>query len=383
MLTAATSLVACGSKDEQTGTAAGAAPKKAPEVRATRVEVAAIHATRSTNQFVRPGEVKGAREAQLASALGGFVERVVVKTGAKVKANTPIAYVDTRTHAAQTRLTKVEVDEAERELARLEKLGKVVASARADTARSRVARAKAQHALSITRQSRAVIRAPFAGVIVDLDVEQGEVVAPGAPVARLLQLDPIHISVSIADRDVAALEVGAKARVNTAGTAGSVEGVIERIEPAADLKTRTFLVEVAVDNAERRLLPGMIAQVGFSSERAGDALFIPQDFVVTKLDGNGVFIVDGTIARWRPLELGGISGTDVEVAKGLVTGERIVVLGHRDLNDGDPLIVAREGRCCEAGRVVYERPSKPAPAKPSEKPDTSSAKPSEKSEGGE
>lgn len=350
---------ACGSDEApSSGTAAGSAAKKAPAVRATRVEVAALGATRSTNRIVRPGEVKGAREAQLASALGGFVERVVVETGAQVKKNAPIAYVDTRTHGAQVRLTKVELDEAERELGRLERLGKAVASARVDAARSRVARAKAQHALSLTRQSRAVIRAPFAGAVVDLDVEKGEVVAPGAPVARLIQLDPIHVSVSVTDRDVAALQAGGEARISTSATADPAIGTIERIEPAADLQTRTFLIEVAVPNPDKRLLPGMIAQVAFPTERAGEALFIPQDFIVTKLEGNGVFVVDGKVARWRPLELGGIVGTDVEIVKGLAPGERIVVLGHRALNDGDPLIVSREGRCCEGGRVVYD--SKPA-----------------------
>lgn len=336
-----------------TGTPAGSVEKKAPEVRATRIEVAELQTTRSTRRFVRPGEVVGAREAKLASALGGFVERVLVETGARVEKNGPIAYIDTRTHRAQVRLTRVELDEAKRELERLEKLGKAVPSARVDAARSRLARAEAQHQLSLTRSSQAVIKAPFSGVVVDLELEQGEVVAPGAPIARLIQLDPIHVSVSVTDRDVGSLAIGGEARVSTSATADPQAGEIVRIEPAADLQTRTFLVEVAVPNAERRLLPGMIAQVEFRTERAGEALFLPQEFLVTRLDGNGVFVADGKVARWRPVELGAIAGTDVEIARGLEAGERIVVLGHRALNDGDPIIVARAGRCCEGGRVVF------------------------------
>jgi RND family efflux transporter MFP subunit len=229
--------------------------------------------------------------------------------------------------------------------------------------------------MSVTRQSRAVIRAPFAGVIVDLDVEQGEVAAPGAPIARLLQLDPIQVSVSVTDRDVAALEVGDKAQINTTTTADPVTGTIARIEPSADLQTRTFLVEVEVANEKRRLLPGMIAQVGFRSERSGEALFLPQDFIVTRLDGNGVFVVDGGKARWRPLELGGVSGTEVEVASGLEPGERIVTLGHRGLNDGDPLIISREGRCCVDGRVVFETGTKKEKPEPEAEAKAKTAKP--------
>lgn len=377
LLFIALALVAsCKSSEEpSSGVAAGAAPKSAPEARATRVEVATVTSTRTTSEFVRPGEIDGAREASLASALGGFVERVSVETGQDVAKNAPIAHVDTRTHAAQVRLTKVELDEARRELTRLESLGKAVASARVDTARSRLARAEAQHALSLTRQSRAVIRAPFAGAVVGLEVEKGEVVSPGAPVARLIQLDPIHVSVSVTDRDVAALEVGDKAQINTTTTADPVTGTIARIEPSADLQTRTFLVEVEVANEKRRLLPGMIAQVGFRSERSGEALFLPQDFIVTRLDGNGVFVVDGGKARWRPLELGGVSGTEVEVASGLEPGERIVTLGHRGLNDGDPLIISREGRCCVDGRVVFETGTKKEKPEPEAEAKAKTAKP--------
>ncbi|HUH05111.1 MAG TPA: efflux RND transporter periplasmic adaptor subunit, partial [Kofleriaceae bacterium] len=172
-------LAACSDGSEPPeGTAAGAATKHAPSTTATRVEVATMQASQPQLQVVRPGEVKGAREAHLAAALGGFVEAVKVENGATVEQGQPIAYVDSSVHNAQVKLTRIEVDEAKRELARLESLGKSVASARVDAARTRLARAEAQHSLSRTNQSRAAVRAPFAGVIVDLRIEKGEVVAP-------------------------------------------------------------------------------------------------------------------------------------------------------------------------------------------------------------
>ena len=352
-----TPLGGCKSKEPSDGTPAGSSPKGAPSQTGTRVEVAAVTSQKSTTRIIRPGEIAGAREANLGAALGGFVEKVVVTTGKTVRKNAPLIYVDTSTHAAQARLTKVEVEEAQRELARMKGLGKAIASARVDAAVSRVARARAQHSLSITRQSRAVIRAPFAGVVVGLDVERGEVLAPGAPVARLVQLDPLHVKVSVADRDVVALKLGGKANVSTSAVGNQVSGEIARIEPAANLSTRTFTVEVAIPNPDRRLLPGMIAQVEFTSQRNGDAMFIPQDLLITRREGNGVFVVDGKRAKWRPVVLGGIAGTDVEISSGLRSGESIVVLGHRNLSDNDELIITRRGQCCVNGRVIYSAPS--------------------------
>ena len=351
----ACALAGCSSERESSGTAAGAAPKQAASITATRVEVAAIGASQPVLEMVRPGEVEGAREAHLAAALGGFVEAVKVRSGDSVKRGQVIAYVDTSTHNAQAKLTRIEVEDAERELARLQSLGKSVASARVDAARAQLDRAKAQHALSRTRQDRAVIRAPFAGVIVDLSIERGEVVAPGAPIARLIQLDPVHVTVSVADRDIASLQEGSAAKVTAAGSSQPITGTVRRLQPAADLQTRTFMIEVEVDNPASKLLPGMIAQVAFASKGSADAILLPQDLLVTRRDGNGVFLLgkDET-AVWRPLTLGAIIGTEVEVKDGLTVGDKVVSQGQRSLSQGDHLLVTREGHCCTEGRIVYQ-----------------------------
>ena len=131
-------------------------------------------------------------------------------------------------------------------------------------------------------------------------------------------------------------------------------GKVAHIEPAADLKTRSFKVEVEVPNPAGNLRPGMIATVDFKSAVTDKQMIIPQDFLVTKLDANGVFVVDGDdIARWRPLELGAVVTDQVVVEAGLKAGERIVIVGHRGLADGDALLIAREGECCSNGRVVF------------------------------
>lgn len=349
-------LAGCASEQESSGAAAGASPKHQPTITATRVEVATIKRSQPMATMIRPGEVEGAREANLAAALGGFVEAVKVHSGDEVKAGQAIAYVDTSTHNAQARLTKVEVDDAKRELARLERLGKSVASVRVDAARVRVERANAQHALSRTRQNRAVIRAPFAGVIVDLTVERGEVVGPGAPVARLIQLDPAHVTVSVADRDIANLRAGSTAQVTAAGSPEPIAGVVKRLEPAADLRTRTFMVEVEVGNPDRKLLAGMIAEVTFRTHAGAEAILLPQDLLVTRREGNGVYVVgDGDKAEWRPLKLGAVMGTQIEVLAGLKVGQRVVTQGQRSLSPGDLLMVTRAGECCTDGRLTYKQ----------------------------
>jgi membrane fusion protein (multidrug efflux system) len=197
------------------------------------------------------------------------------------------------------------------------------------------------------------VTAPFSGVIGQVAIEAGEVVGPGSPVARLVQLDPIHVTVSVSDRDIGALRIGQRASVTTDAVATVFEGEVVAVDPAADLRTRTFMAEVAVPNPDGVLLPGMIAGVALSAELAGEGTVVPQDWIVTRLDGVGVFIVEDGVARWRAVQTGDVLHDQVSVTSGLDVGDLIVTTGHRTLADGDELIVSREGTCCTGGRVTY------------------------------
>ena len=336
----------------------GAAPREAkatPSRAGMRVETAVIGATDARLQLVRPGEAEASREVGIASAMGGIIERLNVDDGDEVRAGERIAEVDRKLYAAQRSIAAVEHDDAERELERVQGMGGAVASQRIDQATTRLARAEAQLRLSDIQRARTTIEAPFAGVLAEVTAERGGFVPPGGTLARLLQLDPIVVSVSVADRDVGSLSVGGKARVTTSGTPSPVEGTVSFVAPAADLKTRTFRVEVEVDNPETRIRPGMIATVEFEGEGATAALVIPQDFLVTRLEGNGVFVVgDDGAAAWRPLQLGELIRDQVVVTSGLAQGDEVVVVGQRGLVDGDPLIVERCGQCCREGRVEFD-----------------------------
>ena len=355
VLPLAATTTGCGeTQTASAGGAAGQSPKHAPPTTGRRVEVATIASTEATLRLVRPGEVEPVKDSRVASAMGGYVESIHVEVGDIVKKGALLAKVDSSLHSANKALVEVELDDAERELKRLESLGKSIPTSRVDTAKTRVLRAKAQLRVSRIQSARTVVRAPFAGTVAAVGTEKGEVLAPGMLVARIVQMDPAVISVSAADRDVGSLQVGGEALITAAGMPGSAKGTIRRIEPTADSKTRSFTVEVEIPNAEGRLRPGMIASVDFRRTVSKDTIVIPQYFLVTRLEDNGVFVVGAdNVARWRPLQLGQVVRDQVMVESGLKPGERVVVLGQRSLADGDALIVAREGRCCSEGRVIF------------------------------
>ena len=329
------------------------APSDVPELDSRmRVEVAVLGETTASLELSLTGEVEASRDARLASALGGYVERVNVADGDTVRSGQLIVAIDAEIYAAQRDQAAAQLDLATSELARLEKLGDLATPSQLHQARTQVALAEASQRQSDAQLRRARVTAPFSGVVAGLEVERGEVASPGAPLARVVTLDPITVSVAVSDRDIVSIRPGTQVQVTTSARGELFQGEITHVAPAADPRTRAFEVEARVANPDHLLLPGMIARVGVSSEIAA-GLVIPQEWIITRFDERGVFLARDGQAVWQPVELGEVVRDQVFVNRGLDDGARIIITGHRSLLDGDPILVAREGTCCTRGRVAF------------------------------
>lgn len=325
-----------------------------PQAPGVRVETALVGRSEARLNLSLPGEVIGSRDAVLASALGGYVEAVLVESGDEVRRGQALARINTRVYAAQRDQARAQLQKAADQVDRLEKLGDLGAEAQLSAARLDLAAARAGMDLAEAQLSRSVIAAPFAGRVGQIDLEVGEVINPSAPVARLLTLDPAVVTVSISDKDIGAVQAGMEVMVTADARGTPMRGVLTHVDPAADLRTRTFVAEVEVPNPNNRLLPGMIASVTIDQPFADDALVIPQDFLVTRMDGVGVFKVGPEDrAVWSPVVPSLVVRDQVIVESGIAVDDNLVISGHRGLQDGDELIVARTGRCCTKGRVVW------------------------------
>jgi len=320
---------------------------------ATRVEVASITEGSASVDITLPGEVMGGRDAVLASGLGGIVERVRVSEGDEVVEGQVLIQVDSEAYAAQRDQVDAQLTLAESDLERLRSLGDLATAQQIEQAETQVAVLRAQKRAANSQLRQANVRAPFSGTVGQLDLEPGEFAAPGSPLIRVVQLDPVVIELSLADRDRSAISVGDTVTVRSSGIGGLRTGVVSHIGPAADLRTRSFPVEVSVDNPDGALLPGMIASVQVRSTVGNNAVVIPQDWVVTTLDGQGVFVDVDNVAQWRDVTLGAVVRDQVIVLDGLATNDRLIMNGHRELADGDELLVVREGMCCDNGRAKF------------------------------
>ncbi|MEL6346245.1 MAG: efflux RND transporter periplasmic adaptor subunit [Myxococcota bacterium] len=326
-----------------------------PEAPGTRVEVARIQPSQAFMELSLPGEIEGANDALLASAAGGFIEAVLVEEGQAVKKGQSLMRVNTSVYAAQLEQAEAQAEQAARDLQRTEALGDLASEAQLDGLRTQARVAASQARLARINLSRSVLKAPFSGVVSSVGSVKGEIANPSAPLVRVIQLDPVNVSIGVSDRDVVGLSQGLKASVSTESTAAVFDGTVTHIDPAADLSTRLFTVEVEVANPERALLPGMIAEVKITQSLADGAVVMPQDWLVTRRDGVGVYIDDNGVARWRDVTAGAVVSDQIVIREGLSVNDRVIINGHRSLADGDKLILTREGVCCENGRASFAK----------------------------
>lgn len=237
-----------------------------------------------------------------------------------------------------------------------------LASARASVAEAEAGIAQAQGQLAAARGGLAAgqagvesarsqlantrITAPFSGVVEARLMEPGELASPGQPVVRLVGGGGLRVEAGVPERYAGEIEVGTQVTVNpTAYTAEARGGRVVFVGAAINPESRTFPIEVTVDNSDGALRTDMVVQMSVTRSVITDALVLPQDAVVRDERGTSVFVVAETdsasVARRRSVELGASSGGRVVVASGLESGDRVVVSGQGELADGDPVRVER------------------------------------------
>ena len=210
-----------------------------------------------------------------------------------------------------------------------------------------------QSARALTSEAQIALRdtsliAPFDGDIVKKSVEMGAFVGPGVPAFAVAKTDIVKIIVGVPDTVVRSIKVGRAVDVAIdAFPTRTFHARISRMSSAADTVTRNFEVEVAIPNRDHLLKVGMVGSLQLSNAEVGSrtsTLLVPLSAVVQAKDGKyGVFLVSdssaGEVARLRSVEIGAVSGAEINVVNGLKAGDRIITTGANLLKDGQPVEV--------------------------------------------
>jgi len=244
-----------------------------------------------------------------------------------------------------------------------------VAEANADVAKARFAKTR--------------IVAPFDGEIGARLVSVGTFLRAGQPIAELVNIDEIRVTFSAPEKYLSSLHQGAAVTVTTPAFPGAeASGKIVVIEPRVEEATRSARVVARVHNPERKLRPGMSANVTAVLSDRPNALTIPNEAVFGSGEQTFVFVVkpDSTVAR-VPLTLGTRFADVVEVVKGLEPGMTVVRAGHQKLFDGGKVMPMMSGAPPAPASGAEGAPAGPGPASATAKPVAADSSRSAGSEG--
>ena len=340
-------------RSPKTAPAAAADSKQAPTV------TVVVPGRRTVDKIVSAtGNIAARREMPVGVAgEGGMITQVLVEPGSWVGAGQVLATVDRRvqTQQAASLAAQIGVSEADARLAQseLDRAQQLVArgfiskadidrkTAARDSARARVAVARATLAQAQASTSRLDIRAPAAGLVLERKAEPGQIVSAGSGVLfRLAKGGELELLARLGEVDLSRMTVGQRAEVTPVGSARSYSGQIWQISPVIDPQSRQGVARIAL-GYDKALRPG-----GFASARivsgAGEVPLLPESAVQSDAKGSFVYVVGrGNRVERRDVTVGDVSDAGVAITAGLSGQEQVVVTAGAFLNPGESIVPQR------------------------------------------
>ena len=237
-----------------------------------------------------------------------------------------------------------------------------VNAAQAQTAAASAGVASAQSQLANTR-----IVAPFSGVVEARLQQPGELASPGQPVVRLVGAGNVKVTAGVPERYAGEIEQGTQVQVSPNAYAVEARGGrVSFVGLAIDEGSRTFPIEVAVENADRSLKPSMVVRMDVTRSILENVIVVPTEAIVRDERGTSVFIVtqdsSGAVATRRVVELGPNAGETVVIRSGVAAGDRIIVSGAGSLTEGERVRVTETREVAAARSRSGESAARPASA---------------------
>ena len=282
---------------------------------------------------------------------GGMVRSVMVQPGQWVGAGQALAVIDRAVQAqqiqqmaAQVQVARADAALAQNEFERSQALVGRGFVSKADLDRKRAARDAANARVRVAqanlnemraRVGRLDIRAPAAGLVLERNVEPGQVVGGGSgALFRVARGGEMELKAQLSEADLLALRVGAPATVTPVGSTQSFTGSVWQISPVINQQNRQGVARIALAY-DQSLRPGGFASVEIVAG-SQEAPVLPESAIQSDDKGNFVYVVTkGNRAERRPVKTGSVTPAGIAVIEGLNGTEMVVLRAGGFLNPGD------------------------------------------------
>jgi membrane fusion protein (multidrug efflux system) len=304
----------------------------------------ALQPTAISDRINLPGSIEAWTTLNLLSKINGTVEEIMVREGQVVKKGDILARIEDEDYriAVERARSAFELARAEFERDKAIYAKGVIPTAEFDSNRTQMETAKADLENAELQLSRCTITAPMHGIVRKIDAKVGLQMAVGDPLAEILEIDRLKAVVGIPESEVAAVRRLKTVDITLQALGNrTITGTVHFLSSSPETVARLFRLELAIDNPQGEILPGMFIRADVVKRTVADAVVVPFYSVISRNDEQYVFIEKDGMAYRRPVRLGIMEKWLVEVTDGLAAGDRLLVEGHRDVEDKQKVKVVK------------------------------------------
>lgn len=216
-----------------------------------------------------------------------------------------------------------------------------------ESAKAELEAAKTEREIAKEELKKTTLYATTEGLMGPKEAEEGEFVTPQDEIGSLLDISEVFVEAGIVERDINRVKAGMKTNISVDAYPNKMfTGVIERIYPIVEGKSRTFTAKIKVLNPQGLLLPGMFSRVEIFSVELEDALIVPAISLIST--GEETFLLpvipketieveeEGTMlgtVKFYPTKIGYLSSDYAQILGGVKEGDLVVTEAQGDLND--------------------------------------------------
>ena len=315
-------------------------------------------------QLTAIGTLRAFQGIMIAPQAAGVVTAKHFESGDDVETGALLVTIDDSVEQADLANGLAQLKNAE---ATLERQKTLVAKGNTPQSTVDTAIATRDSAAATVERTRAIIaqkaiRAPFAGRLGLRNVDLGQYVSVGTSLVTLQQLDPIYVDFPAPEEALSPLAVGQAATMTVDALPGrEFRGHVEAIDARVSAESRNVTARAVFANPDRKLLPGMFANLTVTTGEPASVLTFPRTAIVYSLYGDNVFVVaaaphareqggvsdtggpSGLIVERRFVRLGPARGERIAVEQGLRAGERVVTAGQIKLQAYMPVTIDETG----------------------------------------
>lgn len=308
-----------------------------PETKRVRVLATTFEQKMVETRVTLTGTTEAARYVDVKSETSGLVISEPFRKGENVKKGDVLCELDPGTRLAALEEAKAQLNSAEINALTASRLADGGLGSEANKTSTQAALQATLAAVERAKReiSRLSIIAPFDGLLETDAAEIGSFLQTGSLCATIIQLNPIKIVGYVSENDVDKLEIGIPAQAKLI-SGRDIEGIVTFLSRSADPSTRTFKVEITVDNSDLSIRDGLTAEISILAEET-KAHLIPQSSLTLDDKGQiGVRTIVDNVAKFEPVNLVLDSPRGAWV-QGLPSKVDVIVVGQEFVIDGTPV----------------------------------------------